>query len=118
MRLSRYEIEKVKPIAAYPRANGVSLAGMKMVKNPRPAAAINITLPTKRSAGALFNLEFCHIFPARAIKEIAIIRIDQIIWLLLVIPSRSRKTPGAISRKSADNPKTIDPAFKVCLTPC
>ena len=118
IRLIKYEIEKAKPITAYPIATGVRLAGMKIVKKPRPAAATNITRPTKPRAAALFNFEFCHIFPARAIKVIPIIRIDQIISLLFVTPSRSRKTPGAISSKSADKPKTIEPAFKVCLTPC
>ena len=104
MRLTRYEIEKPKPIAAYAIANGVRLAGIKIVRKPR--------------AVALFNFEFCHILPARATKVIAIIRIDQIISELLVTPSRSRKIPGAISKKRAESPKTIDPAFKVCLTPC
>ena len=118
IRLIRYEIEKPKPITAYPIVNGVRLAGIKIVKKPRPDAATNITRPTKPREAALFNFEFCHIFPESAIKVIAIIRIDQIIWLLLVTPSRSRKVPGATSKKSAERPKTIDPAFKVCLTPC
>jgi len=117
-RLIRYEREKPKPMTAYAIANGVSGTGIKIVKKPRPAAAMNITRATKPRADALFNFEFCHMFPARAIKVIPIIRIDQIISLLLVTPSRSRKTPGAISRKSADSPKTVEPAFKVCLTPC
>lgn len=118
IRLIRYEIEKPKPITAYPIANGVRLAGIKIVKKPRPAAATNITRPTKPRAAALFNFEFCHIFPESATKVMAIIRIDQIICELLVTPNRSKKIPGAISRKRADRPKTIDPAFKVCLTPC
>ena len=100
------------------RVKGVSFTGINIVKKPRAAAAINITRATNRRAVALFNFEFCHIFPESAIKVIAIIRIDQIISELLVIPSRSKKVPGAISKKIADRPKTIDPAFKVCLTPC
>jgi len=71
---------KPKPITAYPIAKGVRVAGIKIVKNPRDAAAKNITLPTNfNPAALLFNFEFCHIFPAKANKVIAIIRIDQTI---------------------------------------
>ena len=71
---------KLKPITAYPIANGVRVEGIKIVKKPRDAAAKNITLPTNFNAAALLlNFEFCHIFPARANKVIAIIRIDQTI---------------------------------------
>ena len=110
---------KPKPITAYPIAKGVRVEGIKIVKKPRDAAAKNITLPTNfNPAALLFNLEFCHIFPAKAIKVIAIIRIDQAIWSLLSKSSRSKKSLGAISRKIAEAPKTALPAFKVCLTPC
>ncbi len=71
---------KPKPITAYPIANGVRVAGIKIVKNPREAAAKNITLPTNfKPAALLVNFEFCHIFPAKANKVMAIIRIDQTI---------------------------------------
>jgi hypothetical protein len=57
---------------------GVRDDGIKIVKNPKAAAAKNITRATNfNPAALLFNLEFCHIFPAKAIKVIAIIRIDQ-----------------------------------------
>ena len=63
---------------AYPIANGVRVDGIKIVKKPRDAAAKNITLATNfKAAALLFNLEFCHIFPANANKVIPIIRIDQ-----------------------------------------
>jgi hypothetical protein len=68
IRLIRYEREKPKPITAYAIANGVSGAGMKMVKKPRPAAAMNITRPTYAMPAALFNFEFCHMFPASATR--------------------------------------------------
>ena len=75
----RYEMEKLKPIIAYAIAKGVNSFGIKIVKKPRPAAAMNITFATKPNDAAEFNFEFCHIFPARASKVIAIIRIAQII---------------------------------------
>ncbi len=75
----RYEIEKPKPIIAYPMVNGVNWVGINIVKKPRPAAAMNITLPTKPNDEAVFNFAFCHIFPASASKVMAIIRIAQII---------------------------------------
>jgi hypothetical protein len=46
IRLIRYEREKPKPMTAYAIANGVSGTGIKIVKKPRPAAAMNITRPT------------------------------------------------------------------------
>ena len=98
---------------------GVRVEGIKIVKKPRDAAAKNITLPTNFNAAALLlNFEFCHIFPAKANKVIAIIRIDQTIWSLLSKSRRSKKSLGAIRRKIAEAPKTALPAFKVCLTPC
>ena len=110
---------KPKPITAYPIANGVRVEGIKIVKKPRDVAAKNITLPTNFNAAALLvNFEFCHIFPAKANKVIAIIRIDQTIWSLLSKSRRSKKSLGAIRRKIAEAPKTALPAFKVCLIPC
>ena len=89
-----------------------------MVKKPRAAAAINITLPTKPRDAAVFNFEFCHIFPASATNVIAIIRIAQIISSVSSMPSRFRNKAGAIRRNSADNPKTSVPALSVFLIPC
>ena len=110
---------KPKPITAYPIAKGVRVAGIKIVKKPRDAAAKNITLPTNFNAAALLlNFEFCHIFPASATNVIAIIRIAQIISSVSSMPSRSRNNPGAIRRNSADNPKTTVPALSVFLIPC
>ena len=114
----RYETEKPKPITAYAIANGVNSFGIKIVKKPRPAAAMNITLPTKPNDEALFNFAFCHIFPARASNVIAIIRIAQIIDFESSAPSRSRNKAGAIRRNSADKPKTTEPALSVLLIPC
>ena len=72
-------IAKPKPITAYPIVNGVKLAGIEIVRKPSDKAAKNITLPTNcNPAGLLFNFEFCHILPAKAIKVTPIIRIDQI----------------------------------------
>jgi hypothetical protein len=42
---------------------------------------------------------------------------DQTMGSLSSRSSRSRKREGAIRRKSADAPKTIEPAFKVVLMP-
>jgi hypothetical protein len=56
-----------------------------------------------------------HILPARATRVIAIMRIDHTMGSLLSRPSRSRKRVGAIRRKSADAPKTIEPALSVVL---
>jgi hypothetical protein len=46
---------------------------------------------------------------------IAIMRIDQTMGSLLSRPRRSRKRVGATRRKSADAPKTIEPALSVVL---
>ena len=89
-----------------------------MVKKPSPAAAMNITFATKPNDEALFNLAFCHIFPARANKVIAIIRIAQIMEFESSAPSRSKNMAGAIRRNTADAPKTIEPALSVFLIPC
>jgi hypothetical protein len=56
-------------------------------------------------------------FPAKATRVIAIMRMDQTMGSLLSRPKRSRKREGAIRRKSADAPKSIEPAFKVVLIP-
>ena len=73
-------MEKLKPITAYPIAKGVRVEGIKIVNKPRDAAAKNMTLPTNfKPAALLVSFEFCHIFPAKANKVIAIIRIDQTI---------------------------------------
>jgi hypothetical protein len=56
-------------------------------------------------------------FPASATRVIAIMRMDQTMGSFFSRPSRSRKREGAIRRKSADAPKTIEPAFKVVLIP-
>ena len=80
VRLTRYEIANKKPIAAYTAVKMVIFAGINKVKTPRDAAENTITRATYLSPRALLlNLEFCHILPARAIKVIAIIRIDQTI---------------------------------------
>lgn len=90
-----------------------------MVKIPSAKADTNITRPTNLMPLALlFNLEFCHILPASAIKVIAIIRIDQINSELLSKPSRSKKTSGATIRKIAEAPKTIAPPLSVFFIPC
>ena len=110
---------KPKPITAYPMAKGVREAGINIVNSPREKAQINITRPIKRRPAALlFNFEFCHIFPAKAISVMAIIRIDQVNCSLTANPSNSKNKSGAISKKRAERLKTIEPAFKVCLTPC
>jgi len=58
----------------------VIFAGINKVKTPRDVAENNIRRATNLSPRALlFNLEFCHILPAKAINVIAIIRIDQTI---------------------------------------
>ena len=105
---------KPKPIMAYPIANGVRVDGIKIVKKPRDAAAINITLATNfNPAALLFNLEFCHIFAASANKVIPIMRIDQIKPSLVSRARRSRNSLGRTRRKRADAPKTMDPACRV-----
>jgi len=86
---------------------------------PSARADINITRPTNLIPLALlFNLEFCHILPASAIKVMAIIRIDQINSGLLSKPSRSKKISGEVSKKIAEAPKTTAPPFSVFFTPC
>ncbi|CAB4333659.1 unannotated protein [freshwater metagenome] len=86
---------------------------------PRVRAEINITRATNLTPlGLLPNLEFCHMFPASAIKVIPIIRIAQINSGLSSKPRRSKKTSGAASKKMADTPKTTAPPFKVFLIPC
>jgi len=70
---------KIKPINAYPIANGLRFAGINMVNKPKAAADTNITRPTNLSPAWLFNLEFCHILPASASRVMPIIRIDQTI---------------------------------------
>jgi hypothetical protein len=62
-------------------------------------------------------LELFHIFPAKATRVIAIMRMDQTKGSLFSRPKRSRKREGAIRRKSADAPKTMEPAFNVVLIP-
>jgi len=79
---------------------------------------MNITFATKPNDEALFNFAFCHIFPARANNVIAIILIDQTIDCESSAPSRSKNKAGAIRRKAADKPKTIEPALSVFLIPC
>ena len=53
---------KPKPITAYPIANGVRVAGIKIVKKPRDAAAKNITLLTNFKGGKCSLWRLCHFF--------------------------------------------------------
>ncbi len=52
-------------------------------------------------------------FPERAKSVIAIMRIDQISGSDSSISKSSRKSAGSARRKSAESPKTMEPAWRV-----
>jgi hypothetical protein len=89
--------------------------GIRRVNTPSPVALTHITFATLPTPYSELFLELFNMLPARATRVIAIMRIDHTMGSLLSRPRRSRKRVGATRRKSADAPKTIEPALSVVL---
>ena len=91
----------------------MSSAGIKRVSTPSAVALTHITFATFPIAASLLWTALFHIFPERAKRVMAIMRIDQMRGLVESRDRSVRKSEGAIRRKSADAPKTRDPLLRV-----
>jgi len=82
---------------------------------PRALADTHITHETDLSA---FVVEFSActaMFPESEKTVIPSIRSDHAFWPLCERERSDKNTLGAINRKIAEDPKTMEPAFKVCF---
>ncbi|MEY2816431.1 MAG: hypothetical protein RJA78_1007 [Actinomycetota bacterium] len=82
---------------------------------PSAAAEIVITRAEKITASSVPRIETESMLPQRAIRVVAIIRIDHSSSGLVVKPSSSLKREGAISKNIALRPNTVAPVAKTLL---
>ena len=106
----------MKPIKAYAMLKRLNFAGINSVRKPSPNAEIAITLATIINAVSGANLDPTYIFPDSATKVIPIMRMDQLKVSDTSNSSNSKNRLGRASKKIALNPKTIEPALRICLS--
>jgi hypothetical protein len=76
------------------------------VRAPSAVALIHITFATLPTRASLLWAALFHIFPARAMSVMPIMRMDQVRASVGSRARSSRKSEGRARRKSADAPKT------------